>query len=232
MNEPGKAPMPGPPGGPPPGAGGGKPPLPGPPGKPPAKTVKQETLFFTAFACLVIGFLAGIVFSVYKMPGAAMMAGGEGASQGAAGPGQMSPEQARVLLSLEREVAANPENVQAWTQLGHIYFDTDQPQKAIEAYDKSLALAPDNPDVITDQGVMYRRIGDAAKAVASFERAIALNPRHETARFNKGIVLIYDLHDKEGGLKAWEDLLEINPGAYAPNGQLLREILAEIRKTP
>ncbi len=193
--------------------------------------VKQETLFFTAFACLVIGFLAGIVFSVYKLPGAAMTGGG-GGQQTAAGPGEMTPEQARVLLSLEREVATNPDNVQAWTQLGHVYFDTDQPQKAIEAYDKSLALEPDNPDVLTDQGVMYRRIGDAAKAVAAFERAIALNPRHETARFNKGIVLLYDLHDKEGGLKVWEELLEINPGAYAPNGQLVREIVAEIRKTP
>lgn len=122
--------------------------MPGPPAKPPLKMVKQETLFFTAFACLVIGFLAGIVFSVYKLPGGAMMGGEGGGQQTAAGPGEMTPEQARVLLSLERETATNPDNVQAWTQLGHIYFDTDQPQKAIEAYDKALALESDNPDYL------------------------------------------------------------------------------------
>jgi len=197
---------------------------PGFPGKPPGGTVKRDTLFFTAFACLVIGFVAGIVFSVYKMPGV------PGSPAGLAGSisSGLSPEQARVMESLERVVAADPENVQAWTQLGHLYFDTDQYQQAIEAYGRSLALDPENADVVTDLGVMYRRNGQPEKALISFERAIAINPRHETALFNMGVVLLHDFNDRVGAINTWRQLLELNPVAYAPNGQLVSDLVDEL----
>ncbi|MFH7319928.1 tetratricopeptide repeat protein [Desulfurivibrio sp. D14AmB] len=199
-------------------------PLPGFPGKSPGGMVKRDTLFFTAFACLVIGFVAGIVFSVYKLPGAAGFATGQA---GAISNG-LSPEQARVMESLERAVAADPDNVQAWTQLGHLYFDTDRYQQAITAYGRSLALDPENADVVTDLGVMYRRNGQPEEAVTSFERAIAINPRHETAHFNLGVVLLHDFNDRVGAINIWRQLLELNPVAYAPNGQLVSDLVDDL----
>lgn len=212
--------------GPPPAPGGAKPsPPPPPPGgpKPGAKPVGRDTLFFTAFACLVVGFLAGIIFSVYKLADPADLTPGL-----RAGHNGLSPEQARVLASLERAVASDPANVQAWTQLGHLYFDTDQYQKAIDAYSRSLELEPDNVDVITDRGVMYRRNGQLDQAAEAFRRAIALNPRHETARFNLGVVLLHDFNDEAGAKKVWRELVELNPVAYAPNGRLVSELLADL----
>lgn len=200
-------------------------PFPGYPGKSSGRTIKRDTLFFTAFACLVVGFVAGIIFSIYKMPGLS------GPPAGLAGVmhNGLTPEQGRVMESLERAVAADPANVQAWTQLGHIYFDTDQYQKAINAYGRSLALEPENADVVTDLGVMYRRNGQPEKAITSFEQAIALNPRHETAHFNMGVVMLHDFNDREGAIKVWRQLLELNPVAYAPNGQLVSELVEELR---
>lgn len=247
MSEQGKPPAPPPqapppPGGdrpPPPGGAPGKPPGggPPPPAKPPAKTVKRDTLFFTAFACLVIGFVTGVIFSIYKIPELSGVPSGLPSGSGSApGLGEMhnglSPEQARVMESLERAVAADPANLQAWTQLGHLYFDTDQYQKAIAAYRRSLELEPEDADVVTDLGVMYRRNGQPEEAVGAFERAIALNPRHETARFNKGVVLLHDFNNREGAVAVWQELLELNPVAYAPNGQLVRELLEELSLEP
>ncbi len=123
----------------------------------------------------------------------------------------------------------NPQNVEAWTNLGHLYYDSDQVEKAITAYNKSLALAPDNADVLTDLGVMYRRAGNPRQAIASFDRAIQVNAKHETARFNKGIVLLYDLKDQAGAIAAWQGLVSLNPMATAPNGQLVSEIIKEIQ---
>ncbi len=194
--------------------------------KQPAKTVKKETLYLVACICLLVGFLGGIVFSVYKSPASAPQGGT--ASQGG-GQSQLPPEQMNTMLNLEREVAANPNNGEAWTQLGHLYFDSNQPQKAINAYSRSLAINPDNADVLTDLGVMYRNNNEPQKAIESFDKAIAVDPKHETARFNKGVVLLNDLKDKEGAIKSWEELVALNPLAAGPSGQPVKEILAEVK---
>ena len=124
----------------------------------------------------------------------------------------------------------NPDNIEAWTQLGNHYFDTGNFAKAINAYNKSLALNPNNANVLTDLGVMYRRNGNPVEAVASFDKAIAVDPNHQTARFNKGIVQLNDLNDRAGAIKTWQELVAIKPDATAPNGQLISEIILEIQK--
>jgi cytochrome c-type biogenesis protein CcmH/NrfG len=190
--------------------------------------VKKETMFIVALITLVIGFLGGVFYS-------AMQSGPAERVQTTSAPPQQSQqqsgltnEQARNILSLEQEVAANPTNVDAWTQLGHVYFDTNNPPKAIRAYEKSLELRPNDPNVLTDLGVMYRRNGQPEKALETFDKAMSIAPSHEQARFNKGIVLRYDMNDREGAIKAWEELLKINPNALAPNGQPVSEAIKSL----
>ncbi|NDV26621.1 tetratricopeptide repeat protein [Desulfovibrio sp. JC010] len=128
----------------------------------------------------------------------------------------------------KRQLESQPGSAQLWTRLGNLYFDSDRHDKAIEAYQKSLALEPDNAHVLTDLGVMYRRHGNPQKAVESFDKAILASPKHETARFNKGIVLYYDLKDKAGAIQAWKGLIQMNPGAKAPNGKPIRDMIREL----
>ncbi len=194
----------------------------------PAGGYKKEIVLVIGLCCLIIGFLSGIIFSIYKTPaggGATKVATGQQEAQA----GKLTDEQAQHLLQLELEVQKNPKNIEAWTNLGHLYFDSDQAEKAIAAYNKSLDLAPNNADVLTDLGVMYRRAGNPQQAVASFDRAIQANAKHETARFNKGIVLLYDLKDQPGAIAAWQGLVNLNPMATAPNGQLISEMLKEMQ---
>lgn len=129
-------------------------------------------------------------------------------------------------------VALNPQDVSAWITLGNLYFDTGQPAKSIEAYSRSLELSPDNPNVLTDMGVMHRSLGEFQKAVDAFAQAIAVDPTHETARMNTGIVLLYDLGDKEGAVAAWQDLVRINPRAVNANGTPIADILREMTAAP
>jgi len=142
-----------------------------------------------------------------------------------------SPEQASKILALEKEVSANPGNVDAWTELGHHFFDSHQHEKAIEAYRKALALRPDNANIWTDMGVMYRDIGKSSEALAAFDKAMQIDPRHEVSRFNKGIVLMMDMGDHKGAVETWEELLKINPSAKAPNGEPIKELLEKMRGT-
>ncbi len=143
---------------------------------------------------------------------------------------KLNPQQVQAIANLEAEVSANPKNGEAWTRLGHLYFDTDQPKKAIKAYTQSLQLQPDNPDVWTDLGVMFRRNKQPDKAIESFEKAYAIQPDHAPSRLNKGIVLLYDFNKPMEAVGAWEELLAINPEAKLNDNMDLKKAIEELKK--
>jgi cytochrome c-type biogenesis protein CcmH/NrfG len=194
--------------------------------------VKKETMLWIATITLIVGFLMGVVVTVYKtrsglpVPSAPPQSQAPPPQAGKQGP---SVETAARIFELEKLANQNPNDAEAWTQLGNLYFDSENFEKAINAYQKSLALKPDNANVLTDMGVMYRRAGKPTEAVKAFDRAIAADPRHEVSRFNKGIVLMHDLNDLAGAVRAWEGLVAVNPAAKSPNGQLVSELVKRMQ---
>lgn len=186
--------------------------------------VKTQTMILMGCVLFALGFIAGVAFSVYKSGSSRPMAGQEGGS----GDGSLK----QMALALEKELQKNPKNASAWTQLGNVYFDMNQYQKAIDAYGRSLEINPFNADVLTDRGVMYRRNGQPEKAIESFNQALKVDPRHEISRFNKGIVFLHDLKDRKGAIAAWEDLLKMNPLARAPNGQSVKDLIEFYKNNP
>jgi tetratricopeptide (TPR) repeat protein len=105
----------------------------------------------------------------------------------------------------------DPTNLQALIGIGNLYYDTNRDLLAIENYRKALAIDPTNTDVRTDMAVCYRRRGNPVLAVEELKKAISISPRHAQSRYNLGVILIQDMHDIEGGIKAWEALLENVP---------------------
>lgn len=195
--------------------------------------VKKETMLLVAVGAVVVGFLAGIVFSAIQepaeMPPVAATRTPMQTPIGEGGGSSMSQGEANQIMSLEKELAANPKNADALVALGNIWYDSDKPEKAIDAYEKYLAIRPKDANVLTDLGTMYRRAGEPKKAIAAFNKAIAADPKHEASFFNKGLVYIFDLKDTAKGLKAWEDLVAINPGAQGPDGKLVSKMISDLK---
>jgi len=186
---------------------------------------------------LCIGFIGGTVYSSFKLAGDKQalqqmpQQGNATANNSQMGEQQdNSIEFSAKILQLEQYLEKNPKDAEAWAQLGHLFFDSNQPENAIEAYEKSLAIEPGNTGVITDMGVMYRRSNQPKKAIEMFDKAVAIDPAFETARFNKGVVLLHDLNDVEGGIKAWEELVEQNPTAMAPSGESVDALVQRMKK--
>jgi cytochrome c-type biogenesis protein CcmH/NrfG len=198
--------------------------------KPDSKTVKKETMWMVASVALVVGFLGGVVFGVYKS-GTGTSVPESMLSQPAVKEQGVSVESAAQIFELEKMTKENPDDVAAWTNLGNLYFDTGSHQKAITAYKKSLALNPNNANVMTDLGVMYRRSGQSKKAIESFDKAAKIDPKHETALFNKGIVLMHDLNDLDAAIQAWEDLVKRNPAALSPTGQPVKDLVERMKES-
>lgn len=134
------------------------------------------------------------------------------------------------IAHLEKTLSDNPGNVEDWIELGNAYFDTNQPEQSIHAYNHALELAPDNPNVLTDLGIMYRASGNYRQALECFQKASAVNPRHVNSLFNEGVVLAMDLDRKDDGLAVWRRILAFKPDARAPNGKPLAELVREMEQ--
>jgi len=173
----------------------------------------------------VLGFLAGVAFTVYK--GSSINPTGITATEG---QGASRPEEShQAILNLEAEVTANPGNFQAWASLCNLYYDTEQAAKAIAAYNKSLALHKGDANLLTDLGVMYRKNKQPEKAIEVFNQAIRENSTHLQSRYNKGIVLLYDLGDPQGAIASWEEMLVIDPQAGNTSGANIRELIDKVK---
>jgi len=196
-----------------------------------AHYVRKETFWLGTLLALAVGFFGGVMFTIFKSDSGVIPGPAPTQTQAQVPQTQIDqPDRVRMIAALESETAKNPLNLGAWIQLGNEYFDTDQHEKAIQAYQKALELNPADANVWTDLGIMYRRNGNPQKAIECFDKAIAADPKHEPSRLNKGIVLLHDLKDFDGAIKAWEDLLAVNPIAMAPTGRSVDEMVQQMKK--
>jgi tetratricopeptide (TPR) repeat protein len=128
--------------------------------------------------------------------------------------GEVEPIRLNAVAEIEnyKEILRkDPNNLQALIGIGNLYFDTKQDPLAIENYRKALAVDPTNTNVRTDMAVCYRRSGNPGQAVEELKKGISTTPGHAQSRYNLGLILIHDMQDVEGGIKAWEALLETVP---------------------
>jgi cytochrome c-type biogenesis protein CcmH/NrfG len=185
--------------------------------------LKRENILIVVIA-VVIGLLGGfLIFSLSskkeEMPLTGVPPSGSG-----------SPvDYQQRIAELEKAVTSDPKNLQAWTMLANDYYDTDQPQKAINTYGKALELAPDNPNLLTDQGVMYKRAGQFDKALANFKKAQQLDPKHLQSLYNMGIIYDEDLKQPDKAMQTWNHYLELD--STSPAAQQVKRMIGQINST-
>lgn len=173
----------------------------------------------------VVGFVAGIIFSAWKLdiatapvrqhPQATEPSGGE------------SELKARIA-GLEKMLAVRPNDPDVLVQLGNDYFDTGNHEKAVEYYQRSLEVNPRNADVWTDMGISFRKLGKPQQSADAFRKALEVDPNHPMALFNLGIILRDDLKDYPGALKAWETYLE--KAGDSPHAVMVRPWVNQLKE--
>ncbi|MEI6214389.1 MAG: tetratricopeptide repeat protein [Desulfuromonadales bacterium] len=184
--------------------------------------MKKESALIAAVA-LIVGLLGGyLVFSISNA----------GKSKDNSMPiqaGSGSPtDYTQRIAQAEKIVAQDPKNLTAWISLGNDYFDTEQAQKSINAYNKALEIQPNNPNVLTDQGVMFRKVGWYDKALANFEKANKIEQNHLQSLFNSGIVYAVDLKQPEKAIPYWERYLKLD--SSSPTANQIKGMIAEFGK--
>ena len=132
-------------------------------------------------------------------------AGGAGRTAPAAPPAEGAT--AAGAAELQREVERDPENPRLLTALGNAWYDADDWDRAIAAYEKARRKAPEDPNLLSDLGAAYRNRGEFRRAVPLFERAQKNDRNHWQSLLNLVLIHAYDLHDSAGAQK-WLDELK------------------------
>ncbi|MCD6527078.1 MAG: tetratricopeptide repeat protein [Desulfuromonas sp.] len=183
--------------------------------------MKNKEMWLIASVVFIVGLLVGLVVGDVKNSKPVQVA----VPQNMAAPAAVN----NTTELLEKIVAEQPDNLNAWVQLAHDHFDANRPMEAVKAYSKALALRPEDADLLTDQGVMYRRLGWYDQAVKNFTSAAEVDGTHIQGLYNLGIVYLYDLGDKESARQAWNRYLQRNPGGAGSDQ--VREQLDQIRES-
>jgi len=185
--------------------------------------VKKENVL-TIVVALLVGLLGG--YLIFNIAGNKETPGYQGIPEGAGSPLDYKVR----IAEAEKVVERDPKNAQAWNQLANDYFDTDQPQKAVHAYDKVLELEPKNTNALTDQGIMYRKIGWYDKAIANFEKAQSIDPKHLQSLYNLGVVYLVDLKQPDKARQIWTKYLQFD--SISPTAQQIKADLANMSRQP
>jgi tetratricopeptide (TPR) repeat protein len=122
----------------------------------------------------------------------------------------LSIDKQQMIETLLKKTASKEATAETWKELGNIYFDTDQPEPAIKAYEHALALRPDDTDSLNDQGAMYRQTGDFQKALANFDKAYSIDQLNLESIYNSGYVYAFDLNDIPKALIMWRRYLDLD----------------------
>jgi hypothetical protein len=111
--------------------------------------MKKETAILLIVIAFLVGFITGATVAILKGTKATAKAPVVQKPQMAlepASPGPSPIEVASEIQALKDIVKKDPKNLPGWVELGNLYFDSNQPKEAIEAYSQYLAIKPDNPD--------------------------------------------------------------------------------------
>ncbi len=76
----------------------------------------------------------------------------------------------RALVLLQKVVAAEPKNADAWNLIGFSHRKLKDFDRALPAYQKALAIDPKHRGANEYLGELYLQIGDLAKAEARLEK--------------------------------------------------------------
>ena len=156
-----------------------------------------------AAVMLFVGLLVGF--------GAGYFAGGGGKPAGAgamaAGGGPGGDRLAELTRSLERD----PENPEILMDLGNLYYDREDWDRAVATYEKARRKAPKNPNLLSDLGAAHRNRGEFELAVAYFQKARENDANHWQSLLNWLLVEAYDRRDAVAAQRLFDEVKQRYP---------------------
>jgi len=109
---------------------------------------------------------------------------------------------AQLIQSAERD----PENPEILTEMGNIYYDREDWDRAIACYEKARRKAPTDPNLLSDLGAAHRNRGEFERAVGYFRKAKEGDSNHWQSLLNLVLLETFDRKDPVAAQAAFDEL--------------------------
>lgn len=103
----------------------------------------------------------------------------------------------------QQVVSANPDDADAFYNLGTLYLRRNSPSEARTNLEQSLKLRPNYPEAWNNLGMLAAQLGNNDEAVRNFQRSLELRPSYGTALLNLG-----NLYRRQGDFDQAETILK------------------------
>lgn len=123
------------------------------------------------------------------------------------------------IAQYQQIVRAEPENVEAYMQLGQAFTETGQPQAAIAAFQEAAQLDPDRAEVHFQLGQLYQQQEQALKAIAAYRQVTRLDRENASVYFNLGIIYKNQRNFNDAAT-AFNQALQLDPDYPGAQAQL------------
>ncbi len=122
----------------------------------------------------------------------------------------INEEYQNVLELCNKAIELDESHVESYYNLGNMYRQMNNMEKAIEFYQKTFGLDPFHSNAFNELGLVYAQNGENDKAIDSYKRAIEVDPNHARAWYHLGKV--YKIkREHEQALHAFNKAVEIDP---------------------
>ena len=126
----------------------------------------------------------------------------------------------------EQILKIDPNNTEAYNNLGLIFSTLGELQKSLDCYKKAIEIKPKLTSTHNNLGLLYEKFKDNQKAISCYQQSIQIDPRYTLAYFNLGNV--YKILGKYKEAKnSYKKAIEIQPNKAATHnnfGDLLSEL--------
>jgi tetratricopeptide (TPR) repeat protein len=168
---------------------------------------------------LLVGILLGFIGGYF--------AGGGG--RPAPAPAAQTPRAAEQGRTGEIQTALekDPENPSLLTALGNAFYDREDWDGAVKAYEKARRKAPSDPNLLSDLGSAYRSRGEFKRAISCFEKARAADPNHWQSLLNLVLINAFDTRDAVAAKRHFAELKRRYP--EIPNLDRVEKQIASLK---
>jgi tetratricopeptide (TPR) repeat protein len=184
----------------------------------------MESTRKSATAQLVVMLLVGALVGF----GAGYFAGGGGRSAGSGSiPWSAGAGGGDRLAELTHSLERDPENPEMLMDLGNLYYDREDWDRAVATYEKARRKAPKNPNLLSDLGAAHRNRGQFELAVAFFQKARENDANHWQSLLNWLLVEAYDRRDAAAAQRLLDEVKRRYP--EIPQIDKIQEQISSIR---
>ena len=120
---------------------------------------------------------------------------------------------------VQRALTSDPSYVDAWSNLGNLYKESERAEDAEAAYRRALAVNDSHAEAWNNLGIVLRARGQASEAVTALQRAVQCSPKFADAYFNLGNAL-RDCSLIGPAIEAYRDARAYNPAHTRAHNRL------------